>query len=631
MCGILGTVNKSFEQETLDLIAHRGPDDSDIVHLNIEENAIYLGHVRLSIQDLSDAGHQPMYSANKKFIIIFNGEVYNHLDLRDKLKEINFKGHSDTETIVNYIAKHGIDSVKDFNGIFAFSLLDIEKQKVYIVRDRFGVKPLYYYHKNNEFIVSSEMKPILKLVSNFKLDMNAVNEYLLLRYNPSPKTIVQGIKKVYPGEILEYDLKEHSLDKHLNINDKLIANIKIDNNKSEAYWVDAVSEKLEAAVERQMIGDVEVGSFLSGGIDSALVTAIASKYTKNKIKTYCIGFNGSAQFSEADDAKRSAEILGTEHHDVIANSDEYMKILEKSSYINEEPNGTVNTFAQYEVSKLGAKYTKVILAGQGADEIFMGYGKYSAELKREKYLSLIKLAKRFKFLFSSPKYHKIQRALYSLTEEHTLSRFEKIYTVYQEEEKKKLLESEFSNHQTGLYYFYNLIPDELSSLDKMSILDTYTSLSDELLMYGDKMTMATSIEMRVPFLDNDLVALAQKIPHQYKIKNGIHKYILKKVAKKYLPDEIINRPKKGFDMPSLEWFQGDLNNDIMKLLCSNDSLITNYINKNEIENIILRYKNKKEFDVRKVYLLMSMEHLLQLLNKKLLGELKNELCNNKKL
>jgi len=617
MCGILGSVNKAFEKDTLELINHRGPDDNDIVQLQVNNNDVHFGHVRLAIQDLSAAGHQPMYSVDKKFIIIFNGEIYNHLDLRKKLNDINFNGHSDTETIVNYIEKYGIKSVKDFNGIFAFSLLDIEKQKVYIVRDRFGVKPLYYYHKDKEFIFSSEMKPILKMVSNFQLDMNAVNEYLVLRYNPSPKTMVKDIIKAYPGEILEYDIKEHTLNKVTNINETLIPNIKIDNNKSEAYWIDAVSEKLEAAVERQMIGDVEVGSFLSGGIDSALITAIASKYTNTKIKTFCIGFNGSDEFNEANDAKRSAEILGTEHYDVIADSSDYMRNLAESTYINEEPNGTENTFAQYEVSKLGAKHTKVILAGQGADEIFMGYGKYSAELKRDKYLLLIKLAKQFKFLFSAPKYHKMQRALYSLTEEHALSRFEKIYTVYREDEKKKLLENEFTNHQTGLHYFYNLIPDELSALDKMSILDTYTSLSDELLMYGDKMTMATSIEMRVPFLDNDLVALAQKIPNQYKIKNGIHKYILKEVAKKYLPDEIINRPKKGFDMPSLEWFQGELNDDIMQLLCSNNSLVTNYINKNEIENIILRYKHKKEFDVRKIYLLMNIEHLLQLLNKRL--------------
>ncbi len=616
MCGILGSVNNYFEKDTLELINHRGPDDSDIIHLDLEKNSVHLGHVRLSIQDLSEAGHQPMYSADKKFIIIFNGEIYNHLDLRKKLTEITFQGHSDTETIVNYIAKYGIESVKEFNGIFAFSLLNIEEEKLYIVRDRFGVKPLYYYHSDNQFIFSSEMKPILKMVSNFTLNMNAVNEYLVLRYNPSPKTIVKDISKAYPGEILEYDLKEHTLEKISNINESLIPNIKIDKNKSEAYWVDAVSEKLEAAVERQMIGDVEVGSFLSGGIDSALITAIASKYTKNKIKTYCIGFKGSTdEFNEAHDAKRSAEILNTEHYDVIASSGDYMKQLAESTYINEEPNGTVNTFAQYEVSKLGAKHTKVILAGQGADEIFMGYGKYAAELKRDKYLPIVKIAKQFQFLFSAPKYHKLQRALYSLTEEHTLTRFEKIYTVYKEEEKKKLLNNDFSNHQTGLYYFYNLIPDELSALDKMSILDTYTSLSDELLMYGDKMTMATSIEMRVPFLDNDLVALTQTIPNHYKIKNGVHKYILKEVAKKYLPDEIINRPKKGFDMPSLEWFQGDLNSDIMQLLCSKESQITKYMDKDEIINIILRYKNKKEFDVRKLYLLMSIEHLLRLLNK----------------
>ena len=615
MCGILGSVNKTFENDTLELISHRGPDDSDIVKLVYQNNNICLGHVRLAIQDLSEAGHQPMYSASKKHIIIFNGEIYNHFELREELKEIEFRGHSDTETIVNYIEKFGIDSIRKFNGIFGLAIFDIEHQKLYLARDRFGVKPLYYYHNDKELIFSSEMKPILKLVPNLKLDIDALNEYLVLRYNPSPKTMVQNIKKVYPGEILEYSLNQYTLNRVTNINEKLISSIKIDESKSEAYWVDAVSDALELAVERQMIGDVEVGSFLSGGIDSALITAIASKYSKHKIKTYCIGFNGSAKFNEANDAKRSAEILGTQHYDIIANSNEYMKILEKSTYINEEPNGTENTFAQYEVSRLGAKYTKVILAGQGADEIFMGYGKYSAELKREKYLLLIQLAKQFKFLFSSPKYHKLQRAIYSLTEQDPLKRFEKIYTVYQEEERQRLLKSRFINQKTGVSYFYNLIPNELDALDKMSILDTYTSLSDELLMYGDKMTMATSIEMRVPFLDNDLVSLVQKIPHHYKIKNGVHKYILKEVAKKYLPDEIINRPKKGFDMPSLEWFQNELNGDIMELLTSKESLIANYVDKKEIEQIVLNYKNRMEFDVRKIYLLMSIEHLLQLLKK----------------
>jgi asparagine synthase (glutamine-hydrolysing) len=620
MCGIVGSINQPFEESILELISHRGPNDRELITLNIEENSLCLGHTRLSIQDLSKAGHQPMYSADKKFIIIFNGEVYNHLELRKKLININFKGHSDTETIVNYIAKFGVKSIKEFNGIFGFSLLDIENKKLYLARDRFGVKPVYYYHKNEKFVFSSEMKPILKIVENFELDMDAVNEYFILRYNPSPKTTIKEISKLYPGELLEYDLKEKTLKRVLNINESLISNIKIDNSKSEAYWVDALSQTLESAIEKQMLSDVEVGSFLSGGVDSALITAIASKYTKTKIKTFCIGFDGSEEFDETTDARRSAEILNTEHYDIIANSSEYMKNLEEATSINEEPNGTENTFAQYEISKLASKYTKVVLAGQGADEIFMGYGKYKAEEKRKKYLPYVKIAKQFSFLFKHPKFHKMQRALYALTEEDELRRFEKIYTVFTDKERKKLLSQHFNNEVTELNYFHGLIPKKLSSLDKMSILDTYTSLSDELLMYGDKMTMATSVEMRVPFLDNDVVALAQKIPNRYKIKDGVHKYILKEVAKKHLPDEIIYRPKKGFDMPSLEWFQNDLNSDIMQLLASENSLITNYIPKDEIVKIILNYKNKKEFDVRKIYLLMNIEHLLRLLQKSHRGQ-----------
>jgi asparagine synthase (glutamine-hydrolysing) len=617
MCGIIGSVNQPFKENILELISHRGPDDRGFISLNIEKNQLCLAHTRLSIQDLTVAGHQPMYSNNKKFIIIFNGEIYNHLELRKELTDLDFNGHSDTETIVNYIAKFGIESIKYFNGIFAFTLLDIENQKLYLARDRFGVKPIYYYNQEDKFIFSSEIKPILKIVENFELDMNAINEYFTLRYNPAPKTAVKEILKLYAGEILEYDLKEKSLKKIFNINESLIPNIKIEKNRSETYWIDALSETLESAIKRQMLSDVEVSSFLSGGLDSALITSIASKYTKNRIKTFCIGFNGSEEFNETKEARRSAEILNTEHYDIIANASEYMKNLEEATYINEEPNGTENTFAQYEISKLASKYTKVVLAGQGADEIFMGYGKYKAEEKRDKYLPFVKIAKEFSFLFKNPKFHKMQRALYALTEENELKRFEKIYTVFTEKERKTLLPTYFSKEETSLNYFHSLIPKEMSSLDKISILDTYTSLSDELLMYGDKMTMATSVEMRVPFLDNDVVALAQKIPNRYKIKNGVHKYILKEVAKKYLPDEIIYRPKKGFDMPSLEWFQGDLNSKIMELLSSDKALITNFIDRDEIVKIILNYKNRKEFDVRKIYLLMNIEHLLQLLSKKL--------------
>ena len=616
MCGILGSVNKPFNEVALDLIKHRGPDDGKIISFSLGKNNITLGHRRLSIQDLSIAGQQPMYSACQKFIIIFNGEIYNHLELRKELNDIEFNGHSDTETIVNYIAKFGINSIDKFNGIYGLAILDIEKEKIYLARDRFGVKPLYYTN-SSAFVFSSEIKPILNIVDKYKMNVDGLNSYFTLRYNPSSSTMFQEISKVKPGEVLVYDVLTKKIKKYLNINETFIANIKVDKSRSESYWVDKLSDKFEQAVARQMLSDVEVGSFLSGGLDSALITSVASKYSKSKIKTFCIGFEGSTlKDDEIVEARRSAELLGTDHYDLIVNPRDYMKDLEKALYINEEPNGTDSTLAQYQISQLASEHVKVMLAGQGADEMLMGYGRYGAERKREKYLPFIKAANFVNPLFSHSKFHKLQRALYALTEENEYRRLEKIYTVFTEKERKNLLMGNYREQLTELKSTYDLIPKNIDSSDKMSILDTYTWLSDELLMYGDKTTMATSVEMRVPFLDNELVELIHKIPTYYKINNGSHKYILRKMAEKILPDEIIYRPKKGFTMPSLKWFQEDLNDDIMQLLNSEDSLITKYIDRREIEKLILKYKAKKENDERKIILLMNVEYMLRLLKKR---------------
>ena len=606
MCGIVGTVNKKFDNSVLDLIKHRGPDDSEIINLNIENNEIILGHRRLSIQDLSNAGHQPMYSACANFVLIFNGEIYNHLELRKELKEVKFNGHSDTETIVNYIAKFGIKSIEKFNGIFGFSLLDILNKKLYIARDRYGVKPIYYYNTNNTFMYSSEIKPLLKLTKQFSIDENSLNTYLTLRFNPAPKTIIKNIFKLSPGEVLEYNLNTHSLKPSFNINSFICKNIQTNTNKNEEYWIDSVSDVLEQAIHRQVLSDVEVGSFLSGGIDSALITAIASKYSKNTIKTFCVGFEGaSKKDDEIDEARISSNILGTDHYDVIINpNDYYSKYLKKSIYMLEEPNGSAATFAQHEVSALASQYVKVALAGQGADEIFMGYPKYYAEIQRDKFAIPLFLAGKLKHLFKLLNNDKINRALYSLTEKNEKSRYIKTRAVFTEEEKKLFLRNySFNKFEEFDFYFKNINTD-LHSVDKFSAVDTYTQLADELLMYGDKTTMATSLEMRVPFLDNDLVNLAQSIPNELKIKNGIQKYILKKVARKFLPDEIINRRKKGFAMPILQWFQDDLQENLLIDLVEKDAFVHKYIEKKAIKNLISSYKNKQEKDYRKLLLIL---------------------------
>ena len=616
MCGILGTVNIEFNKTILDLLEHRGPDDWGIEVVEIGKNKIYFGHRRLSILDLSPAGHQPMYSQDGKFLIVFNGEVYNHLELRKKLEDIAFKGHSDTETIVNYMAKFGPKSFVDFNGIFAFGLLDIDNAKIYIARDRFGVKPIYYWHDRNKFIFSSEIKPILRLTDKFEIDKEALVTYLTLRYNPAPKTLIKGVYKLRPGDLLEFDIKTGSLTKVLNINEKRIPQIKIDRNKSESYWVDLLAETLEKAVKRQMLSDVEVGVFLSGGLDSALITAIASKYAKGKLKTFCIGFKGaeSSMEDEREDARRTAEIIGTDHYEEIAKPEDYLEFVRKSIYFLEEPNGTAATFAQYEVTKLARKYVKVALAGQGADEIFMGYKRYNFAQKLELLLKIRKILLFFSSFFRW--HHRLKRLAYALEGKDLYKIFVNAFSVFQEKEIKELLNFVPKLNVNDLKYFYELIEiRDKKFVEVMSILDTYTWLPDELLIYGDKMTMACSLEMRVPFLDNEVVDVVEKIPVEYKIRNRDNKYILKKVALKYLPREIVYRPKRGFSLPILKWLRTDLQDPLRNLFIENPHPIHKFIRKRYIENLLNDYRNGKEKDHRKGVVLIHFGIFLEVFEK----------------
>ncbi len=623
MCGIFGSVNIDFNKEILDLLKHRGPDDWGIEKLTVEKNLVCFGHRRLSILDLSPAGHQPMYSHCGNYLIVYNGEIYNHLELRKKLTNHyspftihQFKGHSDTETIVNYMTKFGVEGVRDFNGIFAFGLLDIKNKKIYLARDRFGVKPIYYWHKGKKFIFSSEIKPILKLIENFEIDRESLITFLTLRYNPSPKTLIKGICKLRPGDFLEYDIVSGKLRKVLNINEKRIPYIKIERNKSENYWVDLLAETLEKAVKRQMLSDVEVGVFLSGGLDSALITAIASKYAKGKLKTFCIGFEGaeSPMEDEREDARKTSQIIGTEHYEALAKPENYLDFVRESIYFLEEPNGTAPTFAQYEVTKLARKYVKVALAGQGADEIFMGYRRYNFAdrlnvlLKAKKFL--------FPFLLFLKWHHQFRRLKYALQGENLYQVFINAFSVFQREEIKEMIQFDANFKIEELNYFYKLIDQrDKKPVEIMSILDTYTWLPDELLIYGDKMTMALSLEMRVPFLDNEVVDVVEKIPVKYKIKNGENKYILKKVALKFLPEEIVYRKKRGFSLPILKWLQEDLQKPLRNLFVENYHPIHKFIKREFIEKLFDSYSAGKEKDYRKGVVLIHFGIFLEVLEK----------------
>ena len=551
MCGILGTVNSPFFIDDLNLIKHRGPDDGDIINLNLGGSEVCLGHRRLSIQDFSNAGHQPMYSQCRSFIIIFNGEIYNHLELRKKLTDVEFKGHSDTETIVNYIAHYGIDSVQDFNGIFAIALLDCESQKIYIVRDRYGVKPIYWLHRRNEFLFASEIRPLRKFTS-LSISPSHLATLLKLRYNPSPTTLYEDIQKLRPGHILSYDLNIQKADVR-----SFITPVE---RKISIGFNDAITRYgalFEQAIRRQLLADVEVGVLLSGGIDSALVAYYVQKYSDKPIKTFTVGFNENDNSDETADARETARILGTEHCDIQISEDQFEDILHACINIVEEPLGTTSIIPMYYLNKLVAKNgVKVVLTGQGADEPLGGYARYRGEMIRGKVpASIFRLLRPLSGLI---KHESIYRALKSLGERDTLKRWEEIYALFYNEEIFRLIHTKDTCSHGYIKYLYELISYNASdSTSAMMSNDIRMNLCDDLLLYTDKISMHFSIEARVPMLDNDLVDFIEGLPVEFKINGRNGKYIHKKFAESVLPREIIYRRKKGFKSPTENWFRGD--------------------------------------------------------------------------
>lgn len=571
MCGILGSINQPFDENILNFISHRGPDDSGIVKIVNSDNTVLLGHRRLAIQDMSSAGHQPMYSACKKFIIVFNGEIYNHYELREKLTGFEFKGHSDTETIVNYIAHFGIGAVKDFNGIFAFALLAIESNQLYLVRDRYGVKPLYFLKNADRFIFSSEIRP-LQALSEPHIDIDNLALLLTLRFNPSPTTLYKSIHKLHPGHVLTIDLftKTHTLS-------SFIQPVVINNDISFDDALETYEKLFEQAIKRQLLADVEVGVLLSGGIDSALVAFYAQKYSDKPIKTFTVGFSDTDDTDETLAAQETADILGTDHYSVKISDDEFERIFSECINIVEEPLGTTSIIPMYYLNQLAAKHVKVVLTGQGADEPLGGYKRYQGEIAHDKFPAFIfQLLKPLSKFIKNDQHH---RALNALGERNIIKRFNLIYALFKDEEVYALIARMTDKSQHCIKYFYDLLDgNKKQGVEAMMANDLRMNLPDDLLLYTDKISMHFSIEARVPILDNDLIDFIESLPYRYKIHGNEGKYIHKKFAEKILPNEIIYRKKKSFQSPTEKWFKGEKGNSYKKLLLNPNSKFASYFN-----------------------------------------------------
>lgn len=584
MCGIAGgfVLDNWDENKILPFISHRGPDSSGFY----KDDNFFLGHTRLSIQDLSDNGSQPMFSDDGRYVIIFNGEIYNHLEIREHLKnEYSFKSSGDTETVLYAYLKYGLEFLKKLNGIFALAIYDIQEKKIFIARDQLGVKPLYLYKDENKFLFSSELKTFLAFNINKSLEPKALNNYLSFLWSPGELVPFSHVKKLQPGCFLQF-----KVDDFANIKPIVYHQIKFNgiySKLSEKLLIEQLDQYLTKAVQRQMLSDVPVGFFLSGGLDSSLIVAIAKKlYPEKKFPCFTIDIGDWSGGSEnfANDlfyAKKVAELLDVELNIVKADTN-ILNHFDEMIWHLDEPQADAAPLNVLKIAQLAReKGIKVLLGGAGGDDIFSGYRRHQA-VSLEKYFQFIPtgvgrfIKNTINFLPNTSTFVRRLRKIASNLDKSTLQRMsgyfnwlpiEKVHSLFSNEWQEKL-----KNYNPNLYleHLSNDIPGDKSLLNQILYWEIKSFLVDHNLNYTDKMAMAVGVEARVPFLDTELVEFSLTIPPALKMKNGEAKYILKKVAERYLPKEIIYRPKTGFGAPVRKWITSDMDEMIKERLSINN-------------------------------------------------------------
>jgi len=568
---------------------------------------VYFGHRRLAILDLSPAGHQPMQTDSGRYSIVFNGEIYNHADLRHSLKDIKFYGHSDTETILHLLAQQGISGLGRFNGIFALAFLDSECGKLLLARDPFGVKPLYYHFDGSGLTFCSEIRPLLALRSD-ALDVRHLGELLRLRYSPSPHTLFRNVRKLRPGHYLEVDLKSPSLTFRECPYFDRIRGAQFSMPFSEA--LERYADLFEEAVSRQLMSDVEIGMLLSGGIDSALVASFAQRGTDRPMKAFTVGFDERDDADEIDDARETASVLGMEHHHIRIGFGDFLDTFRKCVDIVEEPLATTSIIPMHHLAELAAGHVKVVLSGQGADELMGGYGRYQGELYRRLMPALaFKAAGRVSSLFGL-RDEQMLRGFRALKERDDRTRFLNTYTVFDQKEIERLIGVRDSMSEESVGYYYDLLrlEERSHSVDRMMSIDLRMSLPDDLLLYTDKITMYHSVECRVPILDMELAGFVESLPPHFRVRLRSGKFIHKRLAHRMLPRAIIARKKKGFSSPTYAWFKNI--DKLRSLLLESATRFSAYFDLREVDRVLVEHQRGYNRE-RQIFLLISLYHWLE--------------------
>lgn len=597
MCGICGFIGEPTSHEralkTLELISYRGPDARGV----FLRDDVFLGHVRLAIIDLSASANQPMLSWDNRYVIIFNGEIYNFKELRKLLIEdgISFKNESDTEVIVNGYSVWGKDLFAKLNGVFSIAIWDKDTAELILARDRFGVKPLYYSYRDRQLAFGSEIKTILEFHSANTIDDQAFREFLDYGNPLGVQTMFKGISEVSPGSTITYSQGGLAESKFWNISELKPIDI------SDDEVINKTSELLENGVKRQLVSDVPIGVFLSGGIDSSLVTAYASKHFQgSKLSTYTAAFDFDIGVNELESAKKVASYFNTDHHELFIEGKNLEQTVQDLIVHHDSPFSDAANIPLYLLTKQLESTTKVILQGDGGDEFFAGYRRYQL---LEKYGSGLNRTL-FKGIHRATKYSslapsRIRRMMSAFGSKDDVELMALLLTVDTEQRGafnclNKGTKEHFSLYDP--YQWYRQL-DRVSPADtltqRMLYLDTQTILPRTFLEKVDKSTMANSIEVRVPLLDNELTDFVLRLPSHQKIRNGEKKWLLKKALRGTVPDFVLNGRKTGFGVPYENWIKGPLYEMFSDTVHSNAFTSLGIFDDKKVAQYMNEHKNNK--------------------------------------
>jgi asparagine synthase (glutamine-hydrolysing) len=574
MCGIAGKVyfaaDRKVDPQMLrmmtDVMSHRGPDDVGIY----QRGNVGLGHRRLSIIDLSPAGHQPMCNEDRTVWVIFNGEIYNYKVLRRQLENEGHKFHSqtDTEVIVHAYEEYGTECAKYFDGMFAFALWDERCRRLVISRDHFGIKPLYYYHSSEFVSFASEIKAIFEdeEVSR-ELDEQALSNFLSLHYVPAPRTMFADVQKLRPGHTLVVEEGRVNIHKFWELRKQVLPHM------SEEDMADLVYKELKDSVAERLQSDVPIGTLLSGGLDSSAILGLMTELSGPGVSAFSVGYSGDGNdgFSEFQYSRLAARHFQSDYHEVIVTPSMFLDFLPKAVWYQDEPIGEPASIPLYYICKLAKDQgVTVLLSGEGSDELFAGYNRHIGEMLSAYYGILPRaLLNSAEWLFGKmPRVPVLRKGHRAMGMRDFWERYKSWHTVFPNDLKHQLLTFREGLTETFSDVFAVHTPEDLSlNLDKILWLDAQVWLPDDLLMKKDRMGMATSIEARVPFLDHRFAEMAFSLPAAAKVKRFAGKHIFKKSMERVLPEEIIYRRKAGFPTPISKWMAQDLRQPLGEIVC----------------------------------------------------------------